>query len=61
MDWKQMTPGTVWALMFMLDLKKRRSLRISVLVISKKHHPIIALIDGGDRSLQHDIRRWKQE
>jgi hypothetical protein len=44
-----------------VELNKRRLLRISVLVISQQHHPITSLANEGDRSLQHYIRRWKQE
>jgi hypothetical protein len=56
-----MTPGTVWGVDVCAGLKKRRLLRISVLVISRQHHPITSLANVGDRSVQHYIRRWKQE
>ncbi len=47
--------------MFMLDLKKRRLLRILVLVISQQHHPITSLANEGDRYDLRYIRRWMQE
>ncbi len=56
-----MTPGTVWDVDVYAGFKKRRLLRISVSVISQQHHPITSLANVGDRSLQHYIRRWKQE
>jgi len=45
----------------MLDLKKRRLLRISVLGILDKYHLRTSLANVGDRSDLRYIRRWRQK